>query len=133
MAVRYRNLKSFNREIEIFAKERVPEEHLKLQKRIALDLLRRIVFRTPVDTGRARGNWQVNLGPSDDNAVLSVDTGGAQTLASGAAVVAGAQPYGLITIFNNVEYITFLEGGSSRQSPTGMVEVSLAEVEAQFR
>lgn len=133
MTIRIRNLNSFNREVKAFGEEVMPEEHLALQKKIALDLLRRIVFRTPVDTGRARGNWQVNLGRALEQSLAQVDKNGVVSLAQGASVISSATlPYGLITIFNNVNYITFLEGGSSRQAPSGMVSLSIAEVESQF-
>jgi len=133
MAIRFKNLKSFNRELEIFGDATVPDEHLKLQKRIALDLLRRIVFRTPVDTGRARGNWQTDLGGGDNSVTERVDPNGGGTISVGAGKIAGAKPFGLITLYNNLDYIKFLEAGSSKQNPSGMVSVSLAEVEAQFR
>jgi len=133
MAVRITNLKSFNREIKTFGVKVMPEEHLKLQKRIAVDLLRRIVFRTPVDTGRARGNWQVSRGTGGDTPLESFDKSGAATFAKGASAIGGAKEFGIISIFNNVEYINLLEGGSSSQFPSGMVAVSLAETEAQFR
>jgi hypothetical protein len=128
----FKNLNQFNRELTIFAKQTIPQEHLKLQKRIALDLLSRIVFRTPVRTGRARGNWQVELGGAGNSAIDRKDKAGSSTVAAGAGVIAGARPFGLITVFNNVDYIKFLEGGSSIQAPAGMVDISLVEVEAQF-
>jgi hypothetical protein len=133
MTIRIRNLNAFNREVKAFGEDLMPQEHLALQKTIALDLLRRIIFRTPVDTGRARGNWQVNLGRALDQSVAQVDKNGVVALAQGASAISNAIfPYGVITIFNNVNYITFLEGGSSSQAPTGMVSVSIAETEAQF-
>lgn len=133
MAIRFNNLKSFNREIKTFGVEVVPQDHLKLQKRIAVDLLRRIVFRTPVDTGRARGNWQVARGGGSDSPLEKFDKSGAATFSAGASAIGGAKEFGIITIFNNVNYINILEGGSSNQFPSGMVAVSLAETEAQFR
>jgi len=133
VAIRFKNLNQFNRELTIFGKTTVPAEHLKLQKRIALDLLRRIVFRTPVKTGRARGNWQVALGAASGSEIENLDKEGNSTFGAGASEIGTAKPYGLITVFNNVKYIKFLEGGSSSQFPQGMVRVSLAEVEAQFR
>jgi hypothetical protein len=133
MTVRIKNLKMFNREIKQFGVEVVPQEHLKLQKRIAVDLLRRIVFRTPVDTGRARGNWQVARGGGSDSPLEKFDKSGGATFAAGASAIGSTKEFSLITIFNNVNYINILEGGSSSQFPSGMVAVSLAETEAQFR
>jgi len=52
-------LRQFNFEIDNFVKKLVPEEIVLFQKKIALEALRKLVKRTPVDTGRARGNWQV--------------------------------------------------------------------------
>lgn len=129
----FKNLNQFNRELTVFAKQTIPAENLKLQKRIALDLLRRIVFRTPVDTGRARGNWQVATGAAGGRSTDTTDKEGGATIGAGSAVVAGARPFGVITIYNNLDYIKFLEGGSSRKSPRGMVAVSITEVEGQFR
>lgn len=133
MAIRITNLKSFNAQVKSFGEDLMPDEHLKLQKTIAIDLLRRIVFRTPVDTGRARGNWQVARGPSTNATVDQLDKRGVSVLAQGVSTIAFAtEPYGLITIFNNVKYAPRLEAGGSQQAPRGMVALSIAETEAQF-
>lgn len=133
MTIRIINLNDFNRELKEFGQDLVPEEHLTLQKTIAIDLLRRIIFRTPVDTGRARGNWQVNRGRALEQSIPQLDKQGVSTLAQGANTITLATlPYGVITIFNNVNYINILEGGGSQQAPTGMVSVSVVETEAQF-
>ena len=130
VTIRIRNLGEFNAELREFGENVVPERHLIFQRRIALELLRRIVKRTPVDTGRARGNWQVNAGPADEG---TVEVFGDAALGVGAqAINAIRMPFGLITIFNNVNYITFLEEGSSQQARQGMVAVSLAEVQSAF-
>jgi hypothetical protein len=59
-----------------------------------------------------------------------------QLILAGRAVIgrrlSGAQPYGVITLFNNVKYIRNLEDGSSQQAPLGMVKVSIAETNSQF-
>jgi len=129
MTIKFKNLPAFNKELQLFGKQTTPEAERFFAGRLALDLLRRIVFRTPVDTGRARGNWQTVVGSSNESTV----EGGGAPLAGGAAVIAGAPPFSVITIFNNVKYIRKLEEGSSRQAPTGMVRVSVAEVDAQFK
>jgi hypothetical protein len=134
MTIRFRNANQFRRELRKFGQTDVPEEQRILQQRIGLDLLRRIIFRTAVKTGRARGNWQVALGSAGSGSQLELfDTDGNPTLATGAGVIASAPPFSLITLFNNVKYIRKLEAGGSRQHPQGMVAVSLAEVDSQFR
>jgi hypothetical protein len=127
MTIRFRNGNNFRNALRSFGKRAVPADALKLQQRISLDLLRRIVFKNPVDTGRSRGNWQTTVGASNDSEIEPQDP-----IAAGTIVVAGAQPYGVITLFNNVKYIKALENGSSQQAPLGMVKVSIAETNLQF-
>ena len=55
------SLAQFNKSIDDFARK-IPGKVSALQKKIVLEALKRIVERTPVDTGRARGNWQVTIG-----------------------------------------------------------------------
>lgn len=127
MTIRFRNKGRFSKALRDFGGAVVPKRALKLQQVMSLDLLRRIVFKTPVDTGRARGNWQTSTSGSSDSEVPPMDP-----ISAGAIVIASAQPYGVITLFNNVKYIRKLEDGSSQQAPLGMVKVSVAEAEAQF-
>jgi hypothetical protein len=129
--IRIKGLKTFSKDLSNFGKKVVPEDQKRLQQKIALDLLRRIIFKTPVDTGRARGNWQTTLGAPDNSEVENPGVG--QALGEGAATIASLLPFGVITIYNNVKYIVFLENGSSQQAPSGMVKVSVAETNAQFR
>lgn len=131
-----RGLNFFNRQLQDF-EEQVAQNCLKLQQRVALDLLTRIVLKTPVDTGRARGNWQVELGGAGSSTTTrlepgQVGVGGEATIAAGIAAIGAAKPYGKITIYNNVNYIRYLEDGSSRQAPQGMVKLAVAEVLSQF-
>lgn len=132
MPIRIKNAGGFRRALRDFANRKTPEEVQKFQRIIALDLLRRIVFRTPVDTGRARGNWQTTVGNAGSQAVDTVDPSGNAVLSAGAAAIASARPFSVITIYNNVKYIRKLEDGGSKQSPRGMVKVSVAESNAQF-
>lgn len=129
MTIKFKNLPQFNKELQVFAKVKTPEDQRRFSGRIALDLLTRIVFRNPVDTGRSRGNWQTALGNSNDSQVEGVGN----PIATGATVIAGAPPFARIVLFNNVPYIKPLEEGSSMQAPRGMVRISIAEVDAQFR
>ena len=51
MTIKFKNLPQFNKELQVFAKVKTPEDQRRFSGRIALDLLTRIVFRNPVDTG----------------------------------------------------------------------------------
>lgn len=102
-------------------------------RKIALEALSRIVLRTPVDTGRARGNWFVQIGGEGVEVTTEVDPTGAVTIASGGAVIGTyqqAKGFPVISIYNNLPYINRLEHGWSKQAPAGMVAVTVTELEA---
>lgn len=116
-------------------------------QRLSLDIMGRIIQRTPVDTGRARSSWDLSIGapseyvPPERNASLSKigpqsftmssDAGGAvDSKALGTAQgITAKQP---VFIVSNLDYIEALENGHSKQAPVGMVVISLAEVEAEI-
>lgn len=100
---------------------------------LALETLSRLVQKTPVDTGRARGNWNVALDAVDGSVSEgNNDRGGGATIARGGAQMAGADVWGgqAIVIANGVDYVVQLEHGSSRQAPSGMVAVTVGEMRA---
>jgi hypothetical protein len=92
----------------------------KLTKAIAFRLYARITDMTPVDTGRAKANWNIVDGVTAD---LSTHDG------SGSPVVR-ATSSNAYTISNNLPYIVPLEEGHSKQAPVGMVKVSIASEKA---
>ena len=120
------NLNQFLREVQEFSKS-VPAQVVTLHKKIALEALSRIVAKTPVDTGRARGNWQttINSSPSEELFLTDPVGNGAQALQ-----ILGA--YQAVIIANNVPYIIFLEQGSSQQAPSGMVMLTVEELRGMF-
>jgi len=101
-------------------------------QKIALDLDSRVVLSTPVDTGRARGNWFPSINsPSWAMSNISDKSGGV-ALARLNQVVAGAQLGDVIWQTNNLPYILPLENGHSGQAPEGMVDVNLNAIAAQY-
>lgn len=104
---------------------------------LALDGLTRIVQRTPVDTGRARGNWTVSIGSEDFAQYQIEDRNGGATIQKGAAIIQTFDEVpGFPSIFiqNNLPYIERLEDGYSKQSPpNAMVALTLTELMAQIR
>ncbi|MEN6306679.1 MAG: HK97 gp10 family phage protein [Anaerohalosphaeraceae bacterium] len=126
------HLKQFNQEVDDFAKTLVPEKVILLQKKIVLEALKRLVMKTPVDTGRARGNWQVTIGRPATAAIEAVDKSGGETIKKGLAAIADMPPYQVVWISNNVDYIEFLEDGTSRQAPEGMMSLTLEELKVMF-
>ena len=87
-----------------------------------LSMFGKIVARTPVDTGRARGNWQSSLNTPS----LQIDPTGEGYQATIASVKLGDSVF----FINNLPYIEELEDGSSDQAPAGMVKVTAAEYES---
>ena len=88
---------------------------------IALEALRRIVLKTPVDTGRARSNWQLSIGRLPTEAVEGVfsPTRYAQTLSDAATKLQTLPPFDIVYIANNLPYIQVLEHGSFRPPDPG--------------
>jgi hypothetical protein len=105
-------------------------------RKACIDLYRRIVERTPIYTGLAKISWGLSTtGYAPEygedfeptyNEILNI-------------VERNVRDFrftvndNMVTIVNNLEYIEYLESGSSRQAPTGMVAISLAEFNAHFR
>lgn len=97
-------------------------------RRLALQALSGLVLRTPVDTGRARGNWQVSIGAPRDGETGTNDRAGAGTIAAGNAVIGQQRAFQVIVLQNNLPYITRLNEGSSQQAPAGYVEGTIASL-----
>lgn len=144
----FKNKKAFELALDKFVEETVPDKLLLLQKKVAIDLLARIIDRTPVGNpdfwaqsslpapkgyvgGRARANWQISTTTPGNSDIDAIDPQGDVTETIGLSKMGTAKAGGTIWIYNNVRYIRRLEDGwSHRQAPLGMVAVSLAEIEA---
>ena len=96
-------------------------------QRVGLRLLGKLVMRSPVDTGRFRGNWQLQLNDIPSGIVETVDRDGGPTITTGESELAGAAIGDAIYITNNLPYAQVLENGHSQQAPTGMLAITVAE------
>ncbi len=112
--------------------ELVEKELVKVTKKIAIEGLSRLVMKSPVDTGRLRGNWTVSINNASDAQSSNVDPSGGPTIAAGTAVANGITMPQVIWLQNNLPYGPALEDGHSQQAPMGMVAVTVAELEAMF-
>lgn len=130
------NLKEFNDAIRDFATVEVPEKVTAMQRKIVLTALRKIVLKTPVDTGYARMNWQVTINKPADS-VVGEQSGekvrSSRVYEKANAVLANLPPFQTVYISNNVDYIEFLEEGSSKQAPAGMVAITVEELKGMFK
>ena len=110
---------------------------------VSLEVLRRLVMRTPVDTGAARANWQVELGVIPSGHVNATDRSGSPTISRGSSIIARLRVGQTVYIVNNLPYIIPLEyggypigpktvGGFSRQAPRGFVRITAAEFDGMI-
>lgn len=109
--------------------------------KVALTVHSTVVLGTPVDTGRARGSWLVEIGRSAEGQANSpADFGAAPAITKARAKLAGntggsslARPQRDVHITNNLPYITPLNEGHSKQAPIGFVEDAIAAGVKQVR
>ena len=117
---------SFERSLSI--KDDMQAEINKEARALSLNILRLLVKQTPVDTGRARGNWFVGL--NSPARTSNPDRRSSTALTEGANKIALAkqQAYPVINISNNLPYIEKLNQGSSKQAPTNFVDLTIQRV-----
>lgn len=99
-------------------------------RKIALELFSRVILKTPVDTGRARANWQVAIGALPNGTLQLEDKTGQATISAATARTAGVEAGDVIYLSNNLPYAERLEDGYSLQAPAGMVSLSVQEFQA---
>lgn len=118
------DLRGFGRKIQLTGRA-VEENANKLKRQVAVAVDAAVVLATPVDTGRARSNWQVELNRPAGGTVppLAAGAGAAQaSIAKAKARIEQAQQGNEIHITNNLPYIGRLNEGWSAQAPAGFVE-----------
>lgn len=123
---------SFSKDISKFTGD-TKKAHDDITRAATLQLFSDVIKSTPVDTGRARGNWQTAVGTPTSGTIEREDkikvgrTGGAAIaeVEQKTPPGAGQQTY----LVNNLPYIFALEEGSSTQSPAGMVRKNMARVQ----
>lgn len=146
------NVKDFNQRIRVATKKLAPEKVFTLQKKVALEALKSLVFMTPVDSGRAQGNWVVTMNtPSKANPFkggLKIRQGGDMEANSAAAtafamsqttkILNYKRKNQVIWITNTTPYILELEGvgeakgPTSSQAPQGMLRITKLRLELMF-
>ena len=115
-----------------------------IARKVALELYTKVVQKSPVDSGRLRGNWNVGLN-GVDNTEYPIDASALGSLPSGSGLTRSASALSsfkigdTIFITNNMPYVYKLEyglyndgpktvGGYSRQAPQGFVRITYKEV-----
>jgi|10_taG_2_1085330.scaffolds.fasta_scaffold78020_2 hypothetical protein len=98
---------------------------------VTLGIYKDVIMGTPVDTGRARGNWQLAIGSAPTGEVLRLEKGKGsnqrrQAESKTKRPLAGRSVF----IANNLGYIGELEEGASKQSK-GFVQNALNRAEVR--
>lgn len=124
------NLRDFSKRMEQLAKDMAVNTDL-LVKRVAVDVDAAIVIATPVDTGRARSNWQVSIDQAHTTEIrpyhpgIKRSTEGQNTRAAiehAKQVISTRKQGQAIHITNNLHYIGRLNDGYSAQAESGFVQ-----------
>lgn len=113
-------------ELSRFAEE-VKAEHVRLMKKVTLELLGRVTQKSPVDTGRFRANWMVGINATDHTTTESTVN---DTIERGMATLTPLAFGETIHVSNNLPYANQLEHGYSGQAPEGILSVSVEEIKA---
>ena len=135
---------TFSLDISKFA-EKVGERADQVVREICLNLLSEIVYKTPVDTGRARANWLTSINaPAIGTVEFDADAGSGITAPNSSAASVSAINNGvpllkqatgnIFWISNNLPYIYRLEyEGWSKQAPRGMVRIAIDNMKRDLR
>lgn len=100
-------------------------------QKIAMETFKRVIYRSPVDTGRFRANWGCQVGSPYTQTVEIFDKDGRGTVVLAENVVKGWNGQGVVYLCNNLSYGPALEYFShSGQAPNGMIRVTAAEIQA---
>lgn len=124
-------LRRFNRALSVASAGFVGRALVAFQKKLALDILRGIMEKTPVKTGRAKGAWRLTVQRASEEVVEGVTTE-AEVIAMAMTELGQLKPFQTVFISSNLAYILRLEDGWSDQAPHGMVSVTLAEAGGMF-
>lgn len=115
------DLRQFAGRIRVTGK-RVEDNAQALVRKVAVAVDGAVVIATPVDTGRARANWQVAIGATPTGVVDAVDKSGQAAISQGESVISRYKGGDTVHITNNLPYIGRLNDGHSAQAPAGFVE-----------
>ena len=91
----------------------------------ALQIGTELIRRSPVDTGRFRGNWQIGFNNIEYSTDSANDQSGGIAMDRLLARLASWKAGQTINITNSLPYAQRLEYGWSQQAPQGMVRLTV--------
>lgn len=120
----------------------IPE---KVVRGTLLKLAERIIKRSPVGNpstwkkprkgyvgGRFRNNWQASVNAINTSASEPIDRSGSASMAKAKRVTDSLEIGATFYLSNNLPYAQRLEYGWSGQAPSGMIRLSVAELQARM-
>lgn len=110
-------LEDLEKNIRAWAKL-IPQNASNIVAKAAIAGLQAVVVSNPVDTGRSRGNYFININAATTNFIESRR----ESVGPGIAVANTIQPDDELHLNNNTSYINKLNNGSSAQAPAGFIE-----------
>ena len=87
----------------------------------AIALWRAVIFDSPVDSGRFRGNWIASDGAPIETTYSITDKQGTTTVNKATVSTLSSSDWQSLWLSNNLPYAQRLEYGWSDQAPEGMV------------
>lgn len=90
-----------------------------------LSMFSKIVQRTPIDTGRLRGNWQIGISSRPTGELSRKGISGA--IGGEQRKISRIHGGDVVYITNNLPYAQVIENGSSEQAPNGMLRITVEE------
>jgi len=96
---------------------------------IGTEALARATKKSPVDVGTFQNNWLVSIGEPADATTTMFGAFAAQS-AGALASYAAMTEFPVIYLQNNLPYALRLENGWSKQAPSGVVAMTVAELSA---
>jgi hypothetical protein len=117
---------SFSLDLSKFV-NRVPVNAEKAFKKIVLDMYTRVAKRTRVDTGLARGNWQVAVGSPPTTAISRRSKTVDPTIALRELADYDIRKEQSVHIVNHLHYIQPLENGTENREGDHMLSRTVAE------
>lgn len=153
-----KDAKTWRLEIDDFIDEKVVGKVLKVQRRMVLELLTKVVEITPVGNrarwkrniarkakglkgllpkgyvgGRARNNWQVKIDKPPTNALKGKSKDISKVIARGERKVAKIKKLCIVYISNLLPYMDRLENGWSESAPNGIAGPAVRQVRTKYR
>ncbi len=94
-------------------------------RKTALELQGGMIEKSPVDTGRFKGNWQCGIGAMNTDTSAAPEKSGSSALGRTETTLQGWKPGQTIWLTNSLVYARRLEAGWSQQAPTGVVRLTV--------